>query len=66
MLIMRINPQMEITKMKQDKPNELLFRQRARNLQQACIRAKNPLWKLMWDEKLEELIENERTRLEAL
>lgn len=53
-------------KMKQDKPNELLFRQRARNLQQACIRAKNPLWKLMWDEKLEELIENERIRLETL
>ena len=45
---------------------EIRFRQRAIALKKAKLRARNPEWKTLWEQKLGELIRNEKTRLISL
>ena len=45
---------------------EILFRQRAIALKEAKSRAQDPEWKTLWEQKLGELIRNEKTRLISL
>jgi hypothetical protein len=45
---------------------EIRFRQRVIALKKAKLRAQNPEWKTLWEQKLGELIRNEKTRLISL
>ena len=45
---------------------EILFRRRAIAIKEAKLRARDPEWKTLWEQKLNELIRNEETRLQTL
>ncbi len=45
---------------------EIRFRRRVFALKNAKRRAQNPEWKTLWEQKLGELIRNEKTRLISL